>query len=463
MASQNAISKGDSIVTSSQIDYDQKMFSHPDYKFQLVPPNNFGQPITLGTSRVPIVFNIPAEVFNWAPTELLFKVEIPSAGVGRYTWYALQALKEISQIQFYGQNGQFIVDIDNFQNYLDIVLKKELEREDFLTLDELTGVSQNNSLVNVIPALRNSNNTDANTPNLAAYPSSVNYTEPAYYKVTPTATALEYNVQFPMRLIKNTAFAIDKDMYYGNTTYLKLMFGPITKVCYSSDSNANPSAGTKLTFPFTGSIKNLQLMIAAENNASIASMIRNKVESSGMSYIIPYVQSYKNSNLGLKQNVNIPLDSGAGMTLMKVLHAVYNNIEDVDLAYDHANTSANEKILDYYTQLSSKRIQEINLDCTSAGPYFDYMQHKSQLKKSVLSNMDVYKYNWYHCDDFTGTEGEYTFDGNSCLISGVPLGNVSTTWTFTGASMRNSTFQHHTYVVLSRKLTIKGNSIDVSV
>lgn len=463
MASQSAMATNGKVVSAEQLDFEQKMFSHPDYQFQLVAPNNFGNDITLASNRVPVTFNIPDDVFNWDPTELMFEVQIPAAGAGQFTWYALQALKEISRIEFFAQNTQVIVDIDNFQNYIDLILKKESALEDFLSYDNLIGVSRNNCLANMVPALRNGNFTDANLANQPAYASSVNYTEPAYYKVTPTNTPLVYQVQFPMGLIKNTAFAINKDMYYGGITYLRLTFGPITKVCYISDSNANPSAGTKATFPLaTSKVTKLQLMLAVEKNQSIVANIKNDVMTKGISYVIPFVLAFKTPNRTAKQTVIIPLDAGSGMTLMKVIHAVYNNTEDVDLAYDHANTDVNSKVMSYYTQLRSSRIQELNLDCTVTGPYFDYMQHKNQLKGSVLTNMDVYKYNWFHCDDFTNVGNEYLFENGSSMIAGIPLGDISTTWSFIGTITRASDFQHHTYCIVSRLLKVKGGKVEVS-
>jgi len=52
----------------------------------------------------------------------------------------------------------WIVDLDNLQNYLDITPKK-FEQDEFLSNDPITGVYANNSLVNVVPALRNANQT----------------------------------------------------------------------------------------------------------------------------------------------------------------------------------------------------------------------------------------------------------------------------------------------------------------
>ena len=128
MASPSAIAEGGSVVSADQINYEQKMFSHPNYKFELQQPNTFGQAISLGVSQTPVVINIPSEVFNLSQSNLNFTVNIPASGVaGNYVWYALQALREISHIQFYAGSNMYIADIDNLQNYLDILIKKETE------------------------------------------------------------------------------------------------------------------------------------------------------------------------------------------------------------------------------------------------------------------------------------------------------------------------------------------------
>jgi len=82
------------VVTSDQINYEQKMFSHPSYRFEPQFPNTFGQPINLGASQTPSVINLPPEVFNLAQSYLLYTVTLPAGAA--YIWYALQALKEIS-------------------------------------------------------------------------------------------------------------------------------------------------------------------------------------------------------------------------------------------------------------------------------------------------------------------------------------------------------------------------------
>src|SRR5690606_29291812 len=113
----------------------------PSYKFEPQYPNTFGQTIAITTSQTPVTINIPPVVFNLSQSFLNYTVTLPDVN-GSYIWYALQALKEVSHIQFFpGSSGQWIADLDNLQNYLDILLKKELEANEFLTLDlELYGV-----------------------------------------------------------------------------------------------------------------------------------------------------------------------------------------------------------------------------------------------------------------------------------------------------------------------------------
>ena len=478
MASPQAIAQGDSVVSADQINYQQKMFSHPSYKFEPQFPNTFGQSISLGSSQSPSTINLPPEVFNLAQSYLNYTVTLP-AGVA-YVWYALQALKEISHIQFYSGSNMWIVDLDNLQNYLDIVIKKELEADEFLSLDSLTGLSNSNSLVNVIPALRNTTqSTTATVANGAANPSSANYAEPAYFQVSANATQVVYNVQFPLRLLKNTAFSIDKNMYFGQTTYLKMYFGPLTKVCYNSDSNANPSAGAKTVYTGAATITNLQLMLAVESNQDLRTMLINKVASGGLSYMIPYVQAFKNSNSGTSQNISIQLDQGNGRSLMKVYHAPYNQQEQLDTMYDHANTgtiagasdttvtgAVNQKLTQYYTQLNGKRNQDITIDCTNYsgnGSFLDYMSHRRQLRGSIIRNANIYQYNWFHCDDFSDFGAKYDQDNRGELIAGIPMSVSPLTWSFVGVSFRAllNAFQHYTWFVFVKKLAMAPGVVEV--
>jgi hypothetical protein len=476
MASQSSIAEGGSVVTSEEINYQQKLFSHPSYRFEVQYPNTFGQTIALTTSQTPVTINVPPQVFNLSQSYINYTVTLPAAGAGNYTWICQQALAEISHIQFYAGSNMWIVDVDNLQNYLDIVLKKELELQDFLGLDPLNGTSPSNSLCNNIPALRNSNTGSTNVNNGPTNPSAVNYTEPAYFAVSGPNTAVVYDVQIPLRFIKNTAFSIDKNLYFGQTTYFKVYFGSISKVCYVSTSNNNPSAGTKTAYTGAATISAFNLMLAVETNQDLRTMTINKVASSGQSYMIPYVQAFKNSNSGTSQNISIQLDQGNGKTLMKVYHAPYNNQEQFDTMYDHSNndtvagvfnSGVNQKVLQYYTQLNGQRIQNITIDCTSTGPYLDYMSMRRQLRGSIIQNLNVFQYNWFHCDDWCNFGSKYDQENKGELLSGIPLTVAPLTWSFVGVSLRAAggvtanSFQWYTWFVFLKKLSMSPGTVTV--
>ena len=196
--------------------------------------------------------------------------------------------------------------------------------------------------------------------------------------------------------------------------------------------------------------------------------------SSGLSMHIPYVQAFKNSNQGTSQTISIQLDQGNGRTLMKCYHALYNSLEDVDTAYDHANSPTiagvtdaagapvNQKLTTYYTSLNGSRIQNVTLDCTYAGPFLDYMQHKRQIRRSMLSNANIFAYNWHHCDDWTdyGYMRDQDSD-NFDLVSGIPMNTAPLTWSFNGLTIRplNNSFQHYTWFVFIKKLTIGPGTV----
>ena len=217
-------------------------------------------------------------------------------------------------------------------------------------------------------------------------------------------------------------------------------------------------------------------MLAVETNQDLVTMIKNKVSTSGLSYIIPYVQSFKINNSGPSQNVSIQLDQGNGRSLMKVYHAIYNSQEQLDTMYDRANSGTigasvdisstnpyNQKVIQYYTQLNGKRNQDITIDCTSwsGNPFLDYMSQKRQLRGSILSNSDIYQYNWFHCDDWSDFGPRYDQDNKGELISGIPMSVSPLTWSFVGVIMRQSqnAFQHYTWFVFVKKLTMTPSTV----
>jgi len=462
MALQSNIAEGGEIVTSPSLDYKQKALRHGSLQYQQVFSNQYGSPINLNTSQTPVVFNLPTEVFNLSKSILQYKVNLPTAGANQYIWTPQDALCEIAHIEFYGSNNQFIVNLDQLQNYSKVVIKRETPISVFLASDPMNRLYPSNALANVVPAIRNGENRDNLT---ATNPSNQNYREPAYWAVGALNTAVNYTVQLPLDTIKNTVMSMDKNLYFGQISYIRVYFGPISKICYSSTSNVNPSAGVLAAYTAAATITELQLMLAVETNPDERSAVINMVNSpGGLQMMIPYTTAFKNPNNGTSQNINIQLDAGQGRTLLKMFHSVWNTDETLDTAYDCANNVQNagqlgpQKVQQYYTQLNSKRLQNITIDCT-ADKWYDYLQQKNSLKGSVCENLNVYQWNWHHMDDFSDFSPEYNQSNQTTLLSGVALGGVPITWTFVGSLMNNDQYQHYTYGVFTKKLTITPGQV----
>lgn len=197
-------------------------------------------------------------------------------------------LAECSHIQFYSGSNQWIADVDNLQNYLDIVVKKELSLTEYSTLDRtIDRIGTSNNLKNSIAGLRNSNMRPVNTAAGAPYNANLNYVEPTYFNVGPVgdgagAGNITYNVQVPLKMIRNTAFSVNKNMYFGQTTYLKMYFGSISKIAYQSDAGTGPNGGVKAAYAGAATITNLQLMLAVESNQDLVNDIKTKVSTTSI-------------------------------------------------------------------------------------------------------------------------------------------------------------------------------------
>jgi hypothetical protein len=460
MSVENQVAKSDgAMADAKQIDYNaQKFFRHPSYRYMPQYPNTFGQPINLGSSQIASTVNLPPEVFNLSQSYLCFTLNLPAVA-NNYIWYYTDVIAPLGHLQHYCQTNQYIVDIDNANKYLKAI-KKDIPLKELMTLDPINGISTSNTLANVVPALRHSGSIGVGG---IPAPSFNNYTESSYFQCGALNTAVTLNFVVPLNLYKNTFLAFDKDVYYGITSYFRIYWDVISRICYTSTSNAGPSAGVLSQYNLnTASITNLQLMLAIENNTKLVEEVK-AIHLKGISYVIPYAQSYKNPNSNGTQSISIQFDVGSALTLAKVYHQVYNNAESLDTAYDcsnngtlvsgAANAVANQKVQQYYTQINGRREQDLTLDCTFAGGVFsDYMYAKRHLVGSSIESLNAFQYNWLHVSDYLDS------DSNSDnIIGGIPLSISPITWTFYGSNMTAANYQHYTFAIFFRKLILNGN------
>ncbi len=117
------------------------------------------------------------------------------------------------------------------------------------------------------------------------------------------------------------------------------------------------------------------------------------------------------------------------------------------------------KISSYRTTLDSARIQSDDLKCGDTD-VSDYMYHRRLLRGSAIQGRGVYRYNWFHCDDWSelnvmsekklGVPAENT-------VSGLDTGS-GRTWTFEGTSAIGN-LQHYTWIIGYKRLIIAPGEI----
>jgi hypothetical protein len=460
-------------VKTQELFINQYLSAHPDYRHEVAEPNNFGNNTFLTTGQQNLTIQIPDCVFNWHDTYLFFHLAIVAGAAGQYIWLRRDCWSSIFQhIQHYVDTNDYIVDIDNIPKYMQIVSKAETSLEDFKHSEERDGFSASKTLRTAVPAIGACSaalnpNVLGNGPNFA----TVDYDSPALYKVYPAGTAVSENFMLPMRAIKNTVFANNKNEGYGRVSFLKLYTSTLSQIGFYSDSNLHPSAGTRasLTPGPNTYINNVILYLSKEKNESNIAAL-----SGGYRKMIPYVRAYKLPSNGSSATSTFNFNATDGLFLQKVYYSAYNATEDLDTAYDNDNSGDDvtinvPKIKTFYTNLNGSRIQPLTLDTQVLDPntgdhgvFTDWMTIKHNLKGSVIQNRKMYQQNWFWLDNFAMQSPEEMQNDDTTKLAGIPMGTKDVTWSFKADSQTNAQYQNYCFAVMLRQMTVGGGKVMMS-
>jgi hypothetical protein len=129
---------------SSTLDFKMGDISHSTYRMTKLVPQVSG-PHTVGGSNNTITFELPpSAAYNLSRSSLEFTAT-PTAGGGTFYNY-LYEIPGIERLQLVTRSGQSLIDLVNFQEYMQTVAKLEKSLDDFNTSDELDLISRSNSL-----------------------------------------------------------------------------------------------------------------------------------------------------------------------------------------------------------------------------------------------------------------------------------------------------------------------------
>lgn len=453
---------------STELDYKKGSYSHPSYRLQKIMQQTGSQdvPLTTGGGQVS-VFELPTQVYNLSKSSLYFTMTPSAPGqmagpLDLYNYIFKDCVAPISRLSLYTRGGMYLCDIPYLANYTKVVNKAETP------LTEYLDYNQGHALNDGTTQFLHKNNSLANctaTSLLEPYakrPDSsacdIHYTEPQYLEpgitgnaaITPTLT-----VCMPLGHIKNSILACDKDLYFGEVIILRVEWAPSIKCGFRGSSVTVPTTNPT-AIAGNVDIGNLALYLSVEKDQDIINGLQSKVNSSsGFQMLMPYVHGYKSNSGAGSTSVSLRFNRGHGDRLLKVYYAPFNNDETTNTTYDHSNVGG-AKISNYYTMLNNSRLQEFNV-VVSPTVNEDYVLNKDLLEKSVIQSSNMYRYNWFHVDNFSGLDLK---DGQKAFTHtvGLPL-EIEQKWDIyntTAVAVNN-----YCFAVCQRTLKISSAGIEV--
>ncbi len=452
---------------ANELDYQKKVSSYPLYRFNKIIQQSGGQDLTIsgGGGQVSI-FELPTQCYNLAKSELYFTLTPPAPGQAAgpqdlFNWAWKDNASPISRIQLYTRGGLYLCDLPYVANYTKVINKPETAYDEYVNYDQgfqqvggqdngtIRFLRKNNALVDNVAFNPDFAQRHDNTP------ANQNYTEPQYLEsgVQGNANRLPVlNICLPLSHLKNTILACDKDLFFGEIMILRVEWAAVNRIGFRSEDPQDPTANTVQAVG-DYDVSNLALYLAVEKNQQIANSLMAKTQS-GFSMLVPYVHGYKtNLNAGTA-SVSLRFNRGHGKNLLKIYHSAFNNVETQNTAYEDSNIGG-AKITSYYTMLNNSRLQEFNVQIGN-DVYDDYLIVKDDIQGSVIQDSAVYRYNWFHVDNWSGidlkdSQGAFNKD------AGIGL-NLEQKWDIYAETAAQ--LNHYSFAVCQKVLTITSAGVD---
>lgn len=479
-----------SVEVSQEQDYRKSVKSHAQYKFSRVIAQQGQGSTTNGWVSISggndAVFEIPQVPINLSQSvlQLTLTPGATTANLSYYNWIFMDTLSFLSGIQLYTRSGVMICDIsNNLQNYLKVVWKSDIKLQEYENFDLLCDAALAPGGSGSGRMLRKSNGASSTAADtFSKRPVSFNANSTTVEKVpylenqyiqpgnaaseAVGATSPVITVSLPLSMIKNTIFEMDKTLYFNEVVLCRLIFGQASKFLYNGTSATVPLSGAATTAA-AASVSNLNLYIAMERNPELGNVLRSEIQKGSFSIPIPCVNIFKQGAItGTSQSTTVRLNRAHGRRLLKIYHSMFGGssnttLEDKNFAYCNAigaNATYNlNDMSSYYTALQNQRLQDWQITLST---FDDWLIQQKRLEGSLVLNSDILRYNFFHLDDFTGSEKsvdkEY-LEKNQMV--GVPLDIEQRYDWFSNHTTAAKQLNHYDFVITQKLLQITPQGI----
>lgn len=462
-----------SIQVSSEQDYRKSVKSHAQYKFSRVIAQQGQGSTTNGLISVSggndLLFDIPQVPVNLSQSIIQLKITPPTqtAASSYYNWVFLDSLSFLQGIQLYTKAGVMLCDIsNNLHNYTKVVWKAEIKRSEYENFDLYeTASAGSGRMLRKSNALIDDTAAGKFTKRPNGSNASVNYLEHKYLLASTAANSATptINVSLPLKMIQNTIFELDKTLYFNEVITLRLIFAPVAKYLFCSTNSGTDPTATPAASTLPANVSGVNLYLAMERNPDMANIMRGEIQK-GFSLPIPCVNIFKQGSItGSTQSTTLRLNRAYGRNLLKIYHSLFGgsadgNVEDLNYAYNNSiGTAPLVDMTDYETSLQNQRLQDWRITLSS---YDDWAIMQKKLEDSITLNSNVYRFNWFHLDDFTGshktTDKEYL---EKNMLVGIPLDVEQRYDWYSSHTSASKQINHMDFVITQKLLQITPQGI----
>ena len=451
----------DHILTNPSINFKEGSVMHPTYQFNRMTAYEGLNTYSLNsTSSQQSTFQITPSVYNLSKSFLEYTVFVPAQGAGNSVWMNTNGNKSISRITVSVQSGAVLLDLPNFDRYLDTISRKTMALDDLLTRDIPTDYSAANGYAGNGTCFESLVPSNSATFYVRLDNSAVNRLSEAQYVNSGAAnTAYYYDVKLSFKDLIDTFLVVDHDLWFGGNVFnIVIYWNPTAGWIWQGTSTTNPATGATALSVTGANIQNLQLYLAVEQNQDICGHIQAKTKTeSGLTLKIPYPYQFPQSLSTGANNPQIQYNSSNGLFLKRLYWTVYQlTLATPNLTYDKNNLASNTKITAFQSFVNSKAIQQnqfVPQNCD------DFLFLRDKLRKTAIQSWNEYLYNWIWLEDFTDGKAY-----NLCkeLYPKIPIENCVDEFPMLGSmqysinATSSSNLLNYVFAIFIRKLKIQG-------